>query len=176
MKFLLQHVHRHIGFFHNGSLLLRLWKSLFVHFLILIQRYLVNLHCYGRNHVGRLLVEDIVVQGLNINLLIANDICCNELTTALLVESLHRSILNTRELTNHRFHLLQFDTEATNLYLSVTTSYKRDVAIGQIAHDIACTINPVILCFRRKWIRYIYLCRLLRAVQITTGNLWACHP
>ena len=129
MEFLLQYIHRNVTL-HLGcyGFLFGLRKCFLVDLLVLIQWYGINLHRHGRYHVRRLLIHDKVVERLNVHLLIADDIGCNELATVLIVKGLYGSILDTWELTNHSLHLFQLDAETTDLYLSVATAHKLDVA------------------------------------------------
>ena len=179
MEFLLQDIHRNVSL-HLGSygFLFGLRKCFLVDLLVLIQWYGINLHRHGRNHVGRLLVHDEVVERLDVNLLIADDIGRNELTAAaaFLVKGLNRSILDTWELTNHSLHLFQFNAEATDLYLSVATANKLDIAGWQITHDIAGTIHACIFLILCKRIRDIDLCRFLRTIQIASAHLGTTDP
>ncbi len=75
-------------------------------------------------------------------------------------------VLNARELADDGLHLFQLDAETTNLHLSVATTHKLDIAIGQIAHDVARTIDTAVFRVGRKRIRQIGLRCLLRTVQI----------
>ena len=151
-------------------------QCLAIHLLVLVQRDGVNLHRGSRNHVGRLLLADEGVQLLDVHLLITDDIGCNVLAAVLVVEGLDGGILDAWELADDSLHLLQLDAEATNLNLSVTTPHKLDVAISQIAHDVARTIDTAVFLVGRKRICQIGLCGLLRAVQIATAYLWATDP
>ena len=110
--------------------------------MVLVQGDGLDLHRHSRHHIRRLLVEDEVVQGRDVYLLVADDVGGNELTatTTFLIKCLHRSILDARELTDHAFHLFQFDAEAPDLHLSVATAHKLDVAGWQVAHDVTSTI------------------------------------
>ena len=130
MKFLLKYVHGHITFFYHRGLLLRLRQGTLVHLLVLVQGDGLNLHRHGRHHIGRLLVEDEVIQRLNVYLLVADDIGCNKLTStsSFLIKSLYGSVLDTRELADNGFHLFQLNAETADLHLSVATAHELNVA------------------------------------------------
>ena len=176
MELCLQHVHRHVRLLDNGCFLFWFRQSPLVHLLILVQWDSIYLHRHGRHHIRWFLVHDKLVECLDIYLLVANDISSNELTTAILIEGLHGSILDARELTDDALHLLQFDTESTYLHLSVTAPHKLDVAIGQETYDITCTIGAQIFLIGGERIIDVYFCCLLRTVQITPAHLWTGHP
>ena len=152
MQFFFQHVKwslYRLLLWHSNRLN-RFWQGFFVHLLVLVQRNLVNLHGHSRHHIRWFLVEDEVVEGLDIDLLIADDIGCDELSCAsLLIEGLNGGILDAWELTDHSLHFFQFDAEATNLHLSILASNELDIAVGQIADDVACTINTGV--FSGEW-------------------------
>ena len=161
-----------VGSLNNGSR-----QGFAVDLLVLVQRNGVNLHRGSRHHIRRLLVENELVQCLHIYLLVTNDISSNILAAILIVEGLYGSILNARILTDDSLHFLQFDAEAANLHLSIFSSYKLDVAIGQIAHNIACTIAAGILFgIVGKRILDIHLCRLLRTIQVAATYLRTTDP
>ena len=114
---------------------------------------------------------------------IADDIGRNELAVAsLIIEGLNGSILDAGELADDGLHLLQFDAETTDLHLTVTTTYKLDVAIAQIADDIAGLIDACVFLiflfslFAYKGITDIDFRRLLRTVQVSTTHLWTAYP
>ena len=81
-------------------------QRLSVHLLVLVERYGVDLHRGSRHHVWRLLREDELVEGLDVNLLVADDVGSDVLAAILVVEGLHGSVLDARELTNDRLNLL----------------------------------------------------------------------
>ena len=171
MDFFLQHVHRHIALFlGHGGFLLRFGQRFLVHFLILIQRNSLNLHRHGRNHIRRFLVHNEVVQCFDVYLLVADDIGCDKLASTFLVEGLHRSILDARELTNDSLHFGQLDTETANLHLTVTATHELDVAVRQITHYITCPVAAT------KWRLHESLCSLLGTIQITSSHLRTIDP
>ena len=176
VQLLFQYIHRHIAFLHNGSLLLRFRQRTFVHLLVLIQWDDINLHRHSRYHIRWFLVEDEIVECLDVYLLVADNVCSNELSSTIFIKSLDGSIFDTRELTDDSFHLFQFDTETTYLHLSITTSHKLDVAIGQITNDVARTIDASIFLHISERIGDIHLCRLFRTIQVTSTHLWTTHP
>ena len=179
MKFCFEYVHRNIRLFNNRSFPLWFRQCPFVHFLILIQWDCIDLHSHCRYHVGRFLIENEVVQSINVDGLVAYNIGCNELPSTFFIKSLYRSILDVREFTDDGFHFFQFDTESANLYLSVTPSYKLDVSIGKITHDVTRAVNAGVFarCLRQdEWISNIDLFILLRSIQIPLTNLWSGHP
>ena len=176
MQLLLQHVHGHVGLFHCCGLLLRLRQGALVHLLVLVQWYAVDLHRHGRHHIRRFLIEDEVVQDLNVNLLVADDIGSNELAATFLVEGLHGSVLDAGELANNALHFLQFDAETTNLHLTVATTDKGDIAVWQIADDVARTIDTCIFFIGGKRVLDIYFRHLFWTVQITAAYLRTANP
>ena len=175
---MLEHIHRRIDCLNSLNLLLRLGQGTLVDLLVLVERYGVDLHRDSRHHVWRLLFEDETVEGFDVYLLVADDVSSNVLagSFAFHVEGLHRGILDAGELADYGLHLLQLDAEAANLHLPVPATNKLDVAIGQVAHDVACLIDAVVLGFVGKRIADIHLGRLLGAVQVATRHLRACHP
>ena len=142
----------------------------------MVQRDSIDLHRHSRHHVWWLLVKDEIFQCLDIYLLITNDIGSNELTSAFLIKGLHSSIFDTWELANDCLYFLQFDTETANLHLSIITTHKLDIAIRQIAHDVAGAINTGVLFFICERVLYIHLCRFIRTIQIATTYLRTTDP
>ena len=179
VKFLFKDVHRSLYRLLRLSRnrLNRLWQCLLVHLLVLVQWYGVDLHRHSRNHIRRLLVEDEIVERLDIDFRVADNISSDELAvTALFIEGLYGSILDTGKFTDHALHLFQLDAEATNLHLSVLATYELDIAVGQIAYDVASAIYTGIFFLISKWIANIHLRRLLRSVQIASAHLWTTDP
>ena len=109
-------------------------------------------------------------------MLIADDVGSNELSTVLVVESLHGGILDAWELSDDSLHLLQLDAEAANLHLSVAAAYELYVSIRQIAHDVAGAIATLVFSISVEGILDIHLRRLLRTVQIAAAHLRSAHP
>ena len=176
MEFLFQHIHGHIRLFHNGCLLLRLRKRTLVHLLVLIEWNGVNLHRYRGHHVRRFLVKNKLIECLDIDLLVADDVGGNELASAILVESLNRSILDAGEFADDALYLLEFNAEATNLHLAVASSHKLDVTVGQESHDVARTIDALVFLVGGEGVGDVNLSRLLRTVQIAPAHLWSGNP
>jgi hypothetical protein len=149
----------------------RLRQFSLVHFLVQVQWYLVYLHGHGRHHVWRFLLQDKVVEGIDVNLLVADDVGRYELTAVRIIESLHRGILDARELADDGFHFLQLDAETTDLHLPVPAANKLDVARRQVAHNIACTIGTDVFLLGGKWILNKYFCVFVRTVQVAERYL-----
>ena len=141
MKFLFKHIHGSVILFNDGNFLLWLREGTFVHLLVLIQGNGINLHGDSWYHIRRLFIENKLIESIYIDSLITNNICCNKLATALIVESLHSRILDTRELADDTLYFLQFDTETSNLDLPVTAPYELDITRRQISNDVASSIN-----------------------------------
>ena len=176
MELLFQYIHGHIRLFHNGCLLLGLWKRTLVHFLVLVERNSINLHRYRGHHVRRFLVENKLIECLDVDLLVADDVGRDELASAILVESLNRSILDSGELADDAFHLLELDAETTNLHLAVASSHKLDITIGQETHDVARAIDALVIFVRGEGVGDVNLSRFLRTVQIASAHLWSGNP
>ena len=175
---MLEHIHRCIDCLNSLSLLLRLGQGTLVDLLVLVERYGIYLHRDSRHHVWRLLFEDKIVEGFDVYLLVADDVCSNVLagSFAFHVEGLHGGILDAGELADDGLDFLQLDAEAANLHLPISSANKLDVAIGQVAHDVACLIDAVVLRLISKRVADIHLGRLLGTVQIATRHLRASHP
>ncbi len=179
VDFLLQHIHRHVGLHNFFHFLFRFRKGFLVHFLVLVERNAVDLHRHGRHHIRWLLVEDKIVQSVDVHLLVADDIGRDEFAASFLVERLHRSILDVRELTDDSLHFLQFDAEAADFHLTVLTSHKLNIARGQITYDVAGTVDTGVLgtiITRDKRVGDKHLSGFLRAVQITSAYLRTTGP
>ena len=169
VNFLLQHIHGNVAF-HISSFLFGFGKGFLVHLLVLVQRNTVNLHRYSRHHVWWFLVEDEVVQRLYVHLLVTDDVSSNELSATFLIEGLHSNILNAWVLADDSLHFRKLNTETANLHLSVATTYKLDVSIRQIAHDVSGTVAAAP---RRLYER---LSCLLWTIQIATTHLRTVYP
>ena len=176
VQLLFQHIQRSIRYLDGCRLLFRLWQGALVHLLVLVERDGLNLHGDGRHHIRWLLVEDEGVECLDVYLLIADDIRSNELAAIFMVEGLHGSILDAWEFADDSLYLFQLDTEATNLYLSVLTAYKLDVAVRQVAYDVTGLVNTIVFRLIRKRVSDEHLCRLFRTVQIATPHLRTTDP
>ena len=177
VQLFLKQIHGHVALHHSlFRFLFGFRERLLVHLLVLVQRDLFNLHRHGRNHVRRLLVEDEVVECFDVNLLVCNDIGSDELSTALIVESLHRGILDAWVLANDGFHLFQFDAESANLYLSVLAAHKLDVAIGQVAHNVAGAIGANVFLLGGEGVLDEHFCVFVRSVQVAERHLRSRRP
>ena len=159
-----------------GSLDDRCGQCLAVHLLVLVERNGINLHRGSRNHVRRFLLADECIQFLDIYLLVADDVSRDELTARLVVESLDSSVLNAWELADNGLDFLQLDAEAADLHLTVLTSNELDIAIGEIAHDIACAIHTGIFCLIREGVLQIGLGCLFRTVEVAAAHLRTADP
>ena len=142
----------------------------------MVQRDTVYLHGSGRNHIRWFLLTDEVIQILDLHLFVTDDICCDVFTTVLIVESLYGSIFDTREFTDNSLHLFQLDTETTDLYLSVSTSHKLDIAIGQVTNDITGTVDTGVVSISIEGIRDEHLGGLFGTVEISTAHLRTTYP
>ena len=136
----------------------------------------INLHRYGRHHIGRFLIHDKIVQCLDIDLLIANDVCGYEFAASIFVKCLYSRILYARILADDTLDLLQLDAEATNLDLAIAASNKLDVTRREVAHNISCAVNPGVFLFGGKGIVDIDFGSLLRPIQVTTTHLRTRNP
>ena len=116
------------------------------------------------------------MQFLDVHLLVADDIGGYIFATCLVVEGLDGGVLDAWEVADDCLHLFQLDAETTNLHLTVTTTYKLDVAIGQIADNVARAIDTAVFCIGCERIGQIGLCRLLWTVQVASTYLWATDP
>ena len=140
-------------------------QCLAVHLLVLVERYARNLHRGRRNHVGRLLLTDEVIQRLHIDRPVAYDVGGDKLSSVLVVEGLHGGILDAGIL------------ETAYLHLSVLAADKLDVAIGQVAHDVARAVAAsVFLVGISKRISDVHLGGLLWTVQVAAAHLRTAHP
>ena len=176
MQFLFQHVHGHVGLGLGRSFLLGFGQRLLVDFLVLIQGDGINLHGHSRYHVGRFLIHDEVVEGFNIDGLVADDIGSDKLASTFLVKGLNRGIFNAWELSYNTLYLLQLDAETAYLDLSVAASHKLDIASGQIAHDVAGAVDAGILLLVSKGIIDKYLGGLFGTVQVAAAHLRTGNP
>ena len=167
MQFLLQDIQRSslLCTLYFVTLYLRFGQGTLVHFLVLVERYRIDLHRHRRHHIRRFLIHDEGIECLDIDLLIADDIGCNELTATRVIEGLHRCIFDTLELANDGFHLFELDTETADLDLSVLAADELDLAVKTIAYDIACPINAFTIPVDES------LSGLLRLVEITDTYL-----
>ena len=169
VQFLLQNVQRccYLAFFRFGFGCFGFGQRTFVHFLVLVERDGVNLHRYGRYHVWRLAVHDKGVEGLYVNLLVADHVSGYVLASVGVVKRLHGSILDARKLANDGFHLFEFDTETADLDLSVAPAFKLDVSVfavtDYISGLVAAQTVPVNEC----------LSRFLGLVEIAESHLRA---
>ena len=177
MQFLLQYVqgccHR---LFFGTVFALGLGQCTLVHLLVLVQWNSINLHSHGRHHVRRFLVEDKLIEGFDVDLLITDDVGSNKLTAAVLVKGLHSGVLDAGELTDDGLHLLQFDAETAYLHLSVLAPYKLDIAVGQVAHDVARAIDTTIPFISVERTVDVHLGGLVGTVQVAAPHLFATHP
>jgi len=158
-------------------------QRLAVHLLVLVERDGVNLHCGGRNHVRRFLLADEVVELLDVDLLVADDVGGDVLAAILIVEGLHRGILDAGELADDGLHLLQLDAEATDLHLAVLAPDKLDVAVREVTDDVAGAVDAAVFPgisgisgFSGKGILDIGLCGLFGAVEVAAAHLGAGDP
>ena len=121
-------------------------------------------------------MSDESVQLLDIHLFITDDVGRDELTAVLIVESLHGDVLNTRVLADNGFHFLHFDAETTDFHLTVLTTDKLNIAIGEVTYDITSAIHTTMLRVVAERILYVSLCSLFRTVQVATAHLRSSDP
>ena len=176
MQLLLQNIHGHVHLLNSLSLFLRFRQSTLINLLVLIQWYGIYLHCHCGNHVGRFLVENEVVESFNIHLTVTNYVGCNKLATAFLIKCLNCSILNSRELTDDTFHLLELNAKTTYFHLTIATTHKLDVATRQVAHDVARAVDAAVFLIARERVVNVDLGCLLGTVEVATTHLRSCHP
>ena len=112
-----------------------------VHLLVLVERDSVNLHRSGRHHIRRFALLDETIEGGNIDLIVADDICGDIFASVGIVKRLHGGIFYSLVLANNSLHLLEFDAEAADLDLSVTTSDELDISVRQVTYYIAGAIS-----------------------------------
>ena len=160
-----------IGSLISQRLRLGLGQLSFVHLLIHVQRYAFYLHGHGRHHIGGLTLFDKGVETTDVHLLIAHDIGCKELASALGIKRLYGGILNSGKLTYHSFHLSELYAETANLDLCIPAPHKCDVAVGHQAHHIAGVIHPVIALGGREGVGSKCLGSLFGAVEIASRHL-----
>ena len=165
---------------YSAGFLLGYGQRLLVDLLVLVKRDALNLHRHGRHHVGRLLVENEVVERFDVHRGVADDVGRNELAAGLFVEGLHGDIFDARELADNSLHLLELDAEAAYLHLTVPAADKLDVTVGQVAHDVAGAVNSGVFSgisgISGEGIVYVDLGGLLGAVEIAARHLRAADP
>ena len=94
----------------------------------------------------------------------------------LIIKGLYGSILDAWELTDDSLYLLQFNAETTNLYLTVSTTYKLDVTRWQIAHDVTRTIGVDVFLLSGEGILDKHFCVFIRSVQVAERHMWSGCP
>ena len=148
-----------------------------VDLLILIERNSVDLHGSRRHHVRRFAVTDERIEYGRVNLDITDHVCRNELAAVRVIEGLHGSVLDTRELANDRFNLLEFDTETANLDLSVTSADELNISVRQITNYISGSIpSGCWLLAISRWPFYVDLCGPFGLVEVSAANLRSADP
>ncbi len=152
---------------------LRHRKGALIHFLVLVQRNLIYLHCHSRNHVGRLALLDKCMQRLHIHSPLRHHVSGDILPARRLVKCRYSCIRNSRESADDLFYLRKLDAEAPHLHLSVAPADELNIPIRQETHNIPRMVNPSIPFKITEWICRIHLCRLLRTVQIPAAHLIA---
>src|ERR1019366_497130 len=78
------------------------------------------------------------------------------------------SLLNTRPYRQHRLDLTQLDAEPADLHLVVAASQELDVAIRQIAREIAAAIHPDVGVFN-EWVGHEPFGREFWLIQVPSG-------
>ena len=159
-----------------GGLDDRSGQGLTVHLLVLVQRDAFDLHGGRRNHVRRFLLSDKCVQLLDVHLLIADDVGSDVLATVLILKGLHGCILDAWELANDGLDFLQLNAETANLHLSVLATRKLDVAVGQIADDVAGAVDAGKARIVAERIVDIDLGGLLGTVEVASRDMCAANP
>ena len=171
VDFLLQHIHGHIALLYElGGLLLGFGKGFLVDFLVLVERNAVYLHGDGRYHVRWFLVEYETVEGIDVYLLVADDVGSEELAAIIIVESLNGDVLDAGELADYGLDFGKLDAESAYLHLSVTASHKLDIAVRQVAYDVSGAVAASPGCLDERF------CCLLWTVQITSTYLRTIDP
>ena len=164
-QLLLEHIERCCLLGRIIRLRFGLRQGTLVHFLVLIQGNGIDLHRHGRHHIRRFLIHDEGIERLDIDLLIADDICGDELTTTRIVKGLDGRILDAFELTNDSFDFFELDTETADLDLSILAADELDLAVMAVTHDIAGAINTFAVPLNEG------LSGLLRLVKVAQTDL-----
>ena len=86
------------------------------------------MHCYGGHHVGWLLLENEGVERPGVDGLVADNIGCDILAPAGVVEGLDGDVPDAGVVADDAFHLFELDAETTDFHLAVAPSYKLYVA------------------------------------------------
>ena len=175
--FLLEDVERGVAGLALLLLRLGLGQGLAVHLLVDIERNLVDLHRHGRHHIRRLLAEDELVEGPDIDRLVRHDVGGQELAAAgrLLVEGLHGGVGDAGIIEDHGLHFLELDAEAADFDLGVLASHEFDVAIRAPADDVAGAIDTGKGGIFVEGVGDERFCRLFGQVQVTGAHLRACN-
>ena len=143
-QLLFQHVERrHVGF-GLAFLRLRLGEGFFVHFLVHVQGYGVNLHGDGGDHVRRFFAGDELIQLLDVHIIVAHDVGGQELAGARsgLVEGLYGNILDAGEFPYHGFHFLELDAETADFHLTVFSAHEFYRPVGPLPHNVSGAVYP----------------------------------
>ena len=154
-------------------LVYRLRQSPSVHLAVLVERYGLDRLYDLRHHVGRLLCEDVLSDGLCIRFtaILRHHIGRDIFTSSGVVKGCHSHVLYEAGLSDHALHLGELYAESSYLYLSVTTAYELYIAVREETHHIARTISGIILTVgAHEGVVHEHLCRLVRTVQIAR-----CH-
>ena len=148
----------------------------FVHLLVLVQWYALNLHGSSRHHIRRFPFQNKVVESFNIYLLITHDVGSDELAAILVIEGLHGDVLHARELFDDTLHFAHLDAESANLHLTISSSDELQVTIRQPTHNVASMIDAVVVRLLAERIRCECQGILFRTVQVAATYLWTTDP
>ena len=123
------------------------------------------------------MIHDEGIERLDIDLLIADDIDGDELTTTRIVKGLDGRILDAFELTNDSFDFFELDTKTADLDLSILAADELDLTVMAVTDDIAGAVAAQldVLYFRIFTFLHFHiyegLSGLLRLVEVAQTDL-----
>ena len=173
-----QHVERgHVGL-RLVFLGLRFGQGLYIHLLVYVEGDGVYLHGNRRHHVRGFLAGDELVQLLDVDLLGAHDVGCQELAGAHagLVKGLHRHILDVREFPNDGLHFLELDAETADLDLAVLSAHKFYLSVFPLTDDVSGSVGRGVIGVLVKRVLHKRFGRFVGPVEVTQTHLPAGNP
>ena len=149
-------------------LFLRLWKLFFIYLLVLVKRYFVNLHCYGRHHIRRFCFSYKIIKRIYIYPAVRHNICGNVFSACRLIEGNYRCVLYARISSYNLFNLRKLYSKAPYFNLSVFSADYLNIAVCKVSYNISRMIHSFIaLCIIINIFR-INLGGFFRLIQVTS--------
>ncbi len=144
-------------------------QGLAVEFAVGSQWHGVETHISHRHHVFRQLRLQVAAQGFDVHRFRFGEVSHQALVTRYVFTGQHHGLFHGLVSGEFGFDLAQFDTEATDLHLVVVTAQVFDIAVRQVATQVAGLVHPGVGRGAERVLEETLGGQVI-AIEITTSN------